>query len=239
MDELTIEEHIIWHQDPLQQCAGEPIIPQYNFEPLAKVLVGVEEVTKTVEDLILLFFEEAKRYSACGANLNATYAVIRRPPSGWGKLIDKIKALNIETTDEELIPIVIPAPAPVEPDVVTIGCNEAFNFSGTSGIKDIGIDFGEALGSCGIDYDPASIPDRFQIIYDGVVVADSLFRGSESARQSLLDLGYIESELDLGTDPTSGSLRFNKTEALPTTAIIRVTAPLPSTYWNVVGVCPS
>lgn len=339
MDDLTLEEHITWHQDPLQCCAGQPVIPQYNFEPLAKVLIGVEDVTKSVEDLVLLFFEEAKKYTACGGNLDERFAVIRKPPNGWGKLIDKIKGEVQEVLDEDLIPIVVPPPVIVDsilavndvnidspvngtagqtnvlnvftndtlkglavnpaevvlseiiqdpsgvlvlnadgsidvvagslagvytltykicqvsnPEncdtaVVTVAvdaivepepdvqCDDNFTFSGSSGVKDIVINFGVATGECGIDYNPAAIPDRFQIIYDGVIVADSLFKGSASYADNLAALGYLPAEMDLGS-PTNGSLRFTKSNPTPSTAIIRVNAPFAGTYWSISGVCP-
>lgn len=95
---LTIEEQFLWAQDPIQTCAGQPIIPQYNFKPLAEELIKYKEVTYDVDGIIKLFFEVAKKYTACGANFNDKFAVIRKNPKlGWEKVVSRVTEV-ISTT---------------------------------------------------------------------------------------------------------------------------------------------
>lgn len=90
MNNVELEEFVSWYEDPLQLCAGSRIIPQWKFKPLAVALVGAGS-SLTEEELLKLFFEESKRYTACGANSNGRYSVIRKPPkTGWKKLICKL-----------------------------------------------------------------------------------------------------------------------------------------------------
>jgi len=89
---LTIEEQFLWHQDPLQECAGQPVIAQHSFESLATELVEYTEITYTADELVALFFEISKKYTACGANNNEKYAIIRKnPEKGWTKIVAQVQ----------------------------------------------------------------------------------------------------------------------------------------------------
>ncbi|AGO49730.1 virion structural protein [Cellulophaga phage phi13:2] len=61
---------------------------------------------------------------------------------------------------------------------VGVDCSAGITASGGIGIYEAIIVLGTGLGSSGISYNAYSIPDRFQIEYDGVIVADSKFVGS-------------------------------------------------------------
>lgn len=90
--ELTILEVIALKQDPMHICAGQPVIPNSNFEALAIELVTFNDVHKTVEEIVELFKEESKRFSACGANNSGRFGVLRKnPKTGWQYIVDLIK----------------------------------------------------------------------------------------------------------------------------------------------------
>lgn len=93
MEELTLMQQLEWAQDPMQFCAGQPVIPAYNFEELAVNVAKFPEVTKTSDEVLALFQEEGKRYTACGANNDDRLMVMRRvPDTGWAPLAAKILA---------------------------------------------------------------------------------------------------------------------------------------------------
>ena len=270
MDEIEfrLEDRFQWAQDPLQCCAGLPIIPQYNFRPLAEAIEPYPDVLYTVDEIVEIFFEIAKKYTACGANHNDKYAVMRKGnASGWKKAIDavttKIKNSTDEVNDEVVEPLVPLIPdestdestgedggtggtgedggtggtgGSIDPELTVIGCDESFNKSGGKGTSSFVIDFGNAVGECGINFNAAAIPDRFKIIWNGSLVADSKFVGSEDSEADLLALGYEPEELNLGVGG-SGTLRFIKDSSIPTQAIVEVDAPFDSTYWAIDGVC--
>tara|TARA_R110000772_G_scaffold182375_2_gene293633 strand:+ start:3537 stop:3821 length:285 start_codon:yes stop_codon:yes gene_type:complete len=90
--ELTILEMIALKQDPLALCAGQPVIPKANFEDLATELVDFPNVHKTIEEIVELFDEESKRFSACGANNSDRWGVLRKnPKTGWQYIVDLIE----------------------------------------------------------------------------------------------------------------------------------------------------
>ncbi len=65
------------------------------------------------------------------------------------------------------------------PDLVGIGCSEDLSFSADdqAGTYYTNVELGLDTGLVTVDYNAGNIPDRFQIMYDGVIVADSLFVG--------------------------------------------------------------
>lgn len=59
----------------------------------------------------------------------------------------------------------------------TIACGGSLNFSGGEGIYQIEVTAGTGTGYVGIKYDANNVPDRFQIYYDDLLVADSKYVG--------------------------------------------------------------
>jgi len=150
-----------------------------------------------------------------------------------------------------------------------VPCSDAVIPNQSSGIYETIFDIGSDLGTTGINYDAIGEPDRFQIEYDGVIVADSKYVGSLltgtpptyfSLINTFNDLpiyeydgaGYVNNGntstitvtqddiADGVTEPEAGAgvLTFNKTAASPSTMKVIVTAPLPSTGWNMSSICP-
>ena len=88
---MTVIETIEWAQDPLQDCGGQPIIPEAGFLTLAVNLILHAEVTKPQEELMKIFKAQSLRFTACGANNADGFGVLRRnPESGWAYLLELI-----------------------------------------------------------------------------------------------------------------------------------------------------
>ena len=91
----------------------------------------------------------------------------------------------------------------------------------------------------GIHYNAYSVPDRFIIEWNGQKY-DSGFVGSSSLNGSLISAGVNPADIKTANPSNgAGSLKFNKTSALPRYAKVTVLVPLGSTAWNVSGICPS
>lgn len=89
--EITLLETIAWKEDPMQLCAGQPVIPAANFALLAKDAITFKQVKKTEEEIIDILKEQSKRFAACGANFSDRLGVVRKnPDTGWQYIVDLI-----------------------------------------------------------------------------------------------------------------------------------------------------
>lgn len=61
---------------------------------------------------------------------------------------------------------------------IGISCGDSLSASGSTGIYELNINFGTDTGYCGIGYNAQSVPDRFQLYWDDVLVADSKYVGN-------------------------------------------------------------
>jgi hypothetical protein len=149
-----------------------------------------------------------------------------------------------------------------------VSCSEGLDAGGGMGIYEFLLNVGTAVGRAGIKYNAENIPDRFQMYYDDVLVADSKYVGDgitgiPPAFGGLLGprtldvLSYdgtdfvptgdtvaidvIQDDIaDNLTEPTDGNgvLYFNKTTAFPTVIKVVVTGPFETTGWSILGICP-
>ena len=93
MSTLSIQEAIEWSEDRTYMCAGSPVVPAAKFTELAIELATYSEVPKTVAEIVDIFKEQSKRFSACGGNDADRFGVIRRnPKSGWKYIVDLVTA---------------------------------------------------------------------------------------------------------------------------------------------------
>jgi len=119
-----------------------------------------------------------------------------------------------------------------------IGCDQSFSYSGESGVFEFQIDFGTDIGTCGINYDAYGVPDKFEIEWNGQIFSTG-FVGDTYYNQQLINLGVPPSQINTANPGNgSGILNFVKSQAFPTTATVRVTAPLSGTGWAMSGICP-
>jgi hypothetical protein len=119
-----------------------------------------------------------------------------------------------------------------------IGCNQSFSYTGESGAFEFQIDFGTDIGTCGINFDAFGVPDKFEIEWNGQIFSSG-YVGDSYYNQQLINLGIPPNQINTA-NPANGSgiLNFVKSQAFPTTATIRVTAPLSGTGWSMSGICP-
>lgn len=122
--------------------------------------------------------------------------------------------------------------------IETVGCDELFTYNGNAGTYEYLINFGTEIGLCGISFNAYSQPDKFEIEWNGQTYSSG-YVGSSLYDQQLINLGIPQSEINTGSPSTGiGNLFINKDQASPSTALIRVTAPLSGTAWNITGICP-
>lgn len=150
-----------------------------------------------------------------------------------------------------------------------ISCNQSLNVDGNEGIYEVEITIGTETGDTGLRYEAFGIPDRFQLFFDGQLVADSKFVGDNltdykvdlstisnkelnvyeydgskfinSGRTEIITIG----ENDIANSSPSelpfgkGQLKFNKNKAEVTVMKLRVIGVLGQTIWNASPVCPN
>lgn len=121
----------------------------------------------------------------------------------------------------------------------TIPCGTSTTYSGGEGFPTENIiNLGSSLGTVTLTYDAFSIPDKFQVFFDGVKVIDTGYKG-DTSQQSALDSALAAMGLpsETITTPGSGTATFSKGTAT-TTATVRVYSPLAGTSWNYTLSCP-
>lgn len=120
-----------------------------------------------------------------------------------------------------------------------IPCGSSASYSGGQSFPtEYTINLGPDLGTVNFNGDAISVPDKFIIIYDGVEVINTGYRG-DSSQQSSLDAELISRGLptETITGPGVFSTSFNKTSST-TTATLQVWAPLSGTAWSATLGCP-
>lgn len=97
---------------------------------------------------------------------------------------------------------------------------------------------GSGLGTVTLNFDAQTVPDKFIVVFDGVEVINTGYRGSTS-QQSALDAALASRGLppELITSPGNGSANFVKSTAT-TIAYVYVYAPIGGTVWNFTMLCP-
>lgn len=120
---------------------------------------------------------------------------------------------------------------------IVVSCDESFAPTGGEGFFEYEIDFGTTIGTAGINYNAFSVPDKFEIEWDGNIYTTG-YVGSSTYNQTLINAGIPQSEINTA-NPSNGSgiLTFPKDKSFPSKATIRVYGTA-GTGWNVTGVCP-
>jgi len=134
--------------------------------------------------------------------------------------------------------IAFSCPPPVVADV-PCGAGSQYNGNVAYPQTDI-VDLGTGTGIVTLNFNAASIPDKFIVEFDGVEVINTGYRGSASYQTTLnsylANLGLPSETIQA---PGQGSVTFQKTTAT-TTATVKVFAPIsnPTTGWNYTLQCP-
>lgn len=133
-------------------------------------------------------------------------------------------------------PIVIPPSTPCGGTLKITGNRVPFPY-----YKDYAIQLGSGLGTVVLNYNSRTIPDRYQVIFDGAVVIETYWRGAQSNYRAQLNaLGLTEplyTNTTPGQMPGQGVASFPKTTTTPY-AILRVWSPLANTAWEATLQCP-
>jgi hypothetical protein len=138
-------------------------------------------------------------------------------------------------------PTPTPTPTPTGFEFISVSglCNQeitssSIGSSGGRGIHTITIDVGSEIGDVVLNYDAYSVPDKFEVFWNGNKVIDTGFRGDSSLNTILNNNGYPSV-----SGSGRGSVLFYKTSSLPTTITVVVTAPLNGTVWSLIVNCPT
>lgn len=118
-------------------------------------------------------------------------------------------------------------------------CGSATSYQGGQAFPtEYQVNLGTGTGDVILDFNANQIPDKFIVVFDGVEVINTGYRGS-TAYQGQLDAALsgrgLPSETIQGTG--AGSTYFTKTTST-TNATIKVFAPLNNTAWTVTLNCP-
>lgn len=127
------------------------------------------------------------------------------------------------------------ADAPATP----VACGASTSYSGGEAFPtDTIIDLGTGTGSVVLTYDMFSVPDKAQVLIDGIIKLDTGYRG-DSSEQSALNAALAARGLPPETiqGPGSGTGSFNKVTA-SRYAVVRIWAPIGGTAWNFSLACP-
>ena len=127
------------------------------------------------------------------------------------------------------------------PVVADIPCGAGSTYSGNVAYPQTDIvELGTGTGIVTLDFNAATIPDKFIVEFDGVEVINTGYRGGASYQTTL---NYYLANLGLPPEQIEGvgqgTATFQKTTAT-TTATVKVFAPIekPTTGWNYTLQCP-
>lgn len=125
-------------------------------------------------------------------------------------------------------------------NVNSVACGGGVEYSGGQSFPSTHtINLGSGTGEVRLDFNAINVPDKFIVEYNGVEVINTGYRGA-SHYQDELNTALAERSLPSETIQGEGLgyATFNKTTTSPTTAVVKVYAPIPETGWDFVLRCP-
>jgi len=124
-------------------------------------------------------------------------------------------------------------------EVVVTNCDKLVQ-TGNQGSFSYVMPIGQALGTTGFNRNNFSVPVRFRLEYNGVIVADSKYVGYNNYDGLLLSEGIDPADINTAPNPGTGvgQITFRKVTADPQEVTVHIDAPLSGSFWNVSGVCP-
>jgi hypothetical protein len=112
-------------------------------------------------------------------------------------------------------------------------CGNTYS-DGTIGNFEYTIELGPEVGNVLFSYESFSIPDKFEVEYNNQTVINTGYVGDSKYDADLIALG-----LPPTTNGPTGTATFVKSAESPSTAIVRVSAPLETTAWEFRLDCPA
>lgn len=150
---------------------------------------------------------------------------------------DEVKEINTWIPFGEVMPLGY-EPLSQQDNTPYFSCSQD-EIRGDQGFDQFYINFGTLTGTAGIDYNAYSIPDKFDIIWDGNLYTTD-YVGDSRYDEQLISLGIPISAIKTGgIFGGDGALTFLKNKQYPNFALIRVSAPLKSTAWTIKPICIS
>jgi hypothetical protein len=114
-----------------------------------------------------------------------------------------------------------------------VACNASTSYSGGAGFASYTINLGSGTGTVTLTYQAYNVPDRWRVVWGGVEVINTGFRGSSANNAALNAAGFPSV-----VGPGNGSTTFSKNASSPTNATVYVDAPLSGTEWVFTLSCP-
>jgi hypothetical protein len=114
-----------------------------------------------------------------------------------------------------------------------VACNASTSYSGGAGFASYTINLGSGTGTVTLTYNAQNVPDRWRVVWGGIEVINTGFRGDAANNAALNAAGFPSV-----VGPGSGSTTFSKNASSPTNATVYVDAPLTGTAWSFTLSCP-
>jgi hypothetical protein len=120
---------------------------------------------------------------------------------------------------------------------IITNCNQVFS-SGGQGVQIIPIEFGTYTGWFGISYNAYTVPDKFDISWNGNMYT-SKYVGEDGYNNELIEAGVPLSSINTASPGNgTGTLYIYKPLPTPSQGVVTVTGPLAGTAWQVGAICP-
>ena len=118
-------------------------------------------------------------------------------------------------------------------------CGTQYSYSGGATFPTLlNINLGTGTGNVTLNFNAGTIPDKFEVWFDGIKVIDTGYRGNANYQ---IQLNNALEERGLPSETISGvglgSAFFHKTTNTEV-ALVKVYAPLENTLWNLTLGCP-
>jgi hypothetical protein len=114
-----------------------------------------------------------------------------------------------------------------------VACDVLTSYTGGTGFASYTVTLGTGTGTVTLNYQAYNVPDRWRVVWNGIEVVNTGFRGQPANNPALNAAGYPSV-----VGPGSGSITFSKNSSYPTDAIVYIDAPLSGTEWYFTLSCP-
>jgi hypothetical protein len=114
---------------------------------------------------------------------------------------------------------------------VNLNCSESYFRNRFIGSATLNIDYGLSIGDAGFNYSSNGLPVKYDVTYNGITYSTG-YVGDSAYNSELAALG-----LPPVSGTGNGSFVFSKSESIPRSATVTITAPIANTNFQVDGNC--